>query len=260
MAGNAVKIHNKKVAPPTDGITTGMFFDGEDNSFKGFSLGNQFMFDSQQLKSTGRIDSVSKTAAHTLELSDAGKLVEMNLSTDGNLTIPAEEDVDFPIGTTILASAYGAGRVTIVPDTGVTIRHAATSLVISGQYTIASVTKRGPDEWYASGALGGKGIATLTSSSTPGVNVDAYDALFITALATNATFAAPTGTPTEGQKLLISVTASGGNRNLSYNSAYAGGTDVTLPASVASGTTLYLGFMWRSAAAKWHLIAKAGGY
>ena len=260
MAGNAVKIHNRKVAAPTNGQTRGMMFDGVDNSYKGFSLADQFAFDAGQLKSTGRISTVTKTAAHTLELADAGKLVEMNLSADGNLTVPPHADVAFPAGTTILISAYGAGRVTIVAGSGVTIRNAATSLVIAGQYTIASLTKRDTNEWYAAGALGGRGIATLTSSSTPGVNVDAYDALFITALAVNATFSAPTGTPVEGQKLLIAVTAAGGNRNLSYNPAFAGGTDVSLPPLVVSGTTLYLGFIWRSAAAKWHLIAKAGGY
>lgn len=95
----------------------------------------------------------SQSASYQLVLSDAGKVVEMNVGTANNLTIPASGTVNFPIGTTIDVVQYGSGQTTIVAAGGVTIRSANSALKLTNQYSAVSLYKRGTDEWVAMGDL-----------------------------------------------------------------------------------------------------------
>ena len=63
------------------------------------------------LKTNKLIVANRQTASYTLVLSDADKLVEMNVATANNLTIPASV---FAAGNQILLAQYGAGQTTIV--------------------------------------------------------------------------------------------------------------------------------------------------
>lgn len=93
----------------------------------------------------------TRTASYTLILSDKNiKIVEMNVASANNLTVPPNSSVAFPIGTRIDVVQYGAGVTTIVAGAGVTIRSAGT-LVLDGQYAAATLYKRGTDEWVLIG-------------------------------------------------------------------------------------------------------------
>jgi hypothetical protein len=94
-----------------------------------------------------------QTASYPLVLTDATKLVEMNVGSANNLTVPPNGSVAFPIGTQILIAQYGAGQTTIVADTGVTIRSADGALKLRVQYSQATLIKIGTNEWYAAGDL-----------------------------------------------------------------------------------------------------------
>lgn len=94
-----------------------------------------------------------QTASYTLVLGDADELVEMNVATANNLTIPPNADVAFPTGTQILVSQYGAGQTTLVAGSGVTLRSDAGKLKISSQYSGATLIKIGTNEWYVFGSL-----------------------------------------------------------------------------------------------------------
>jgi hypothetical protein len=94
-----------------------------------------------------------QTGSYTLVLSDAGKLVEMNVASANNLTVPPNSSVAFPIGTQILLSQYGVGQTSIVAGGGVTIRSASGNLKLYLQYSGASLVKIGTDEWYLFGDL-----------------------------------------------------------------------------------------------------------
>ena len=93
----------------------------------------------------------TQTDSYTLVLADAGKLVEMNKSTACTLTVPPNSSVAFPVGTEIEIKQLGAGQVTIVAGSGVTLRNADTALKIEKQYCSASLKKRATDEWYVDG-------------------------------------------------------------------------------------------------------------
>jgi hypothetical protein len=94
-----------------------------------------------------------QTASYTLVLSDANKIVEMNVATANNLTVPLNSSIAFPIGTQLNVSQYGAGQTTIVATSGVTIGSASGNLKIASQYVAVSLIKIGTNEWYCFGNL-----------------------------------------------------------------------------------------------------------
>lgn len=104
----------------------------------------------------GYVDSVTintQTVSYQLALTDAGDVVEMNVGSANNLTVPASGTVNFPIGTSIDIVQYGSGQTTIVAAGGVTIRSSDSKLKLTGQYSAATLYKRGTDEWVAMGDL-----------------------------------------------------------------------------------------------------------
>jgi hypothetical protein len=94
-----------------------------------------------------------QTASYTLVLGDADKLVEMNVATANNLTVPPNSSVAFATGTQILLAQYGAGQTTIVAGSGVTIRSNGAKLKLNVQYSGATLIKIDTDEWYLFGDI-----------------------------------------------------------------------------------------------------------
>jgi hypothetical protein len=94
-----------------------------------------------------------QTASYTLVLSDADKLVEMNVGSANNLTVPLNSSVAFPTGTQILLAQYGAGQTTIVATSGVTVRSNGRKLKLNVQYSGATLIKIAENEWYLFGDI-----------------------------------------------------------------------------------------------------------
>lgn len=99
--------------------------------------------------------------------------------------------------------------------------------------------------------------AEIASSATPTPNADTTDEYIITALAEAATFGAPTGTPIQGQKLIIRVKDNGTARALAWNAIYRA-TNIPLPTTTTISTLLFCGFVYNSTDTKWDLIASEG--
>jgi hypothetical protein len=95
----------------------------------------------------------TKTLQYTLVLGDIYKMIEANFSSGNNIIIPTNAAQGFPIGTQILISQYGVGQVTIVPDTGVTLRSSGGKTKTAAQYAMATLIKRGTNEWYLAGDI-----------------------------------------------------------------------------------------------------------
>ena len=92
-----------------------------------------------------------RTASYTLVITDAGRIIEMNVGSANNLTVPLNSSVAFTIGTEIQVLQYGAGQTTIVATSGVTLRSKSGQLKIGNQYTGVTLVKVGTDEWYVIG-------------------------------------------------------------------------------------------------------------
>jgi len=91
-----------------------------------------------------------QTASYTLVASDADKLVEMNVASANNLTVPAST---FSAGTQILLAQYGAGQTTIVAGSGMTIRSNGGKLKLSAQYSGATLVFISGTEAYLFGDI-----------------------------------------------------------------------------------------------------------
>ena len=91
-----------------------------------------------------------QTASYTLVASDADKLVEMNVASANNLTVPASV---FTAGTQILLSQYGAGQTTVVAGASMTIRSNGGKLKLSGQYSGATLVFISGTEAYLFGDI-----------------------------------------------------------------------------------------------------------
>lgn len=111
-------------------------------------------------------------------------------------------------------------------------------------------------------ALSAPRVTTIADASSITVNADTTDIATQanTQIAGTLTMNAPTGTPTNGQRLIIRVRSTN-VQTFSWNSAFSGSTDLALP-TATSGSSLYdyLGFLYNSTAGKWQLVAKVFGF
>ena len=96
------------------------------------------------------------------------------------------------------------------------------------------------------------------STATPTPNCDSIDQYDLTALAAAATFGVPTGTPVNGQKLIIRILDNGTAQPVAWNSD-AGGyyAIVALPTTTVLSKTLYVGFIYNSVRGKWDCVASS---
>lgn len=99
------------------------------------------------------IEQSTKTASYTLALSDSGKVIEMNVATANNLTVPPNSSVAFPIGTVIGVDQLGSGQTTILAGSGVTIRSAGSFVKLANRYSTVVLRKRATDEWMLAGDI-----------------------------------------------------------------------------------------------------------
>lgn len=94
----------------------------------------------------------TKSTAFTLELLDAGKIIKCSSASAFTVTIPTEATVPFAIGQKIDLIQYGTGQITVVADTGVTLKATPTSKLRT-QNSIVACVKIGADEWILAGDL-----------------------------------------------------------------------------------------------------------
>lgn len=97
-------------------------------------------------------------------------------------------------------------------------------------------------------------VLTLTTATSVAINVDIYDAVELTALASACEFTF-TGTPLNFQRLIIAITDSGGPRALTWTGDWLA-QNIALPSTTAAaGRRIVLEFMYSSAVAKWLCVS-----
>lgn len=94
-------------------------------------------------------------ASNTLGLTHAGKYLKCNHTAAMSVTIPPQSTVAWADNTQIEYTQYGAGIVTIVPGSGVTLRKRSNvTASTAGQYAVAGLKRLGLNEWQVFGDLG----------------------------------------------------------------------------------------------------------
>ena len=99
-------------------------------------------------------------------------------------------------------------------------------------------------------------VASIESSATPTPTGNTCSTFCITALAAAAELQTPSGTPVNGQKLIIRIKDNGSPRALTYSAGYRA-IGVTLPATTVAGKEVYLGCIYNSASSIWEVVAVA---
>lgn len=105
-------------------------------------------------------------------------------------------------------------------------------------------------------------VVVITDATSITINADTTDVATQanTQSAGTLTINVPTGTPVNGQKLILRLRSTNA-QTFSFNAAFTGSTDVALP-TVSSGSSKYdyMGFMYNSTSATWQIIAKNFGF
>jgi hypothetical protein len=97
---------------------------------------------------------------------------------------------------------------------------------------------------------------TVASTATLTPDISLGDLFTITAQAVALSVANPTGTPVEGQKMIIRIEDNGIARAITWSGTqYRASTDLPLPTTTIVLKTMYLGFIYNSTDTKWDLIA-----
>ncbi len=96
---------------------------------------------------------LQKTASYTLsDLAERDSLIEVGSSSATTLTIPADADVNYPVGTTLDILQTSTGQVTIAGANGVTV-NATPGLKLRTQWSSATLMKRAANTWVVYGDL-----------------------------------------------------------------------------------------------------------
>jgi hypothetical protein len=155
-------------------------------------------------------------------VSTAGAEVTSNKDTDG--TLAANSDTKYPSQKAVKT-------------------YADTKVSASGAATLSNkrITRR---------------VVAVTQSATPSINTDSTDVASITGLAQAITSVSVSGTPIDGDLLMVRITDNGSARAIAWGGSFEAST-VALPTTTVASTMLVVGFMWNTATTKWRCIASA---
>lgn len=146
------------------------------------------------------------------------------------------------IGTGLSGTSYNG-------STGVTVAIDSSVVTLSGTQTLTNKNIQAR-------------VVSIADGTSITINADTTD------IATQAntqgagtlTINAPTGTPFNGQKLILRLSSTS-VQTFSWDSVFQGSTDLTLPtASTGSSKFDYMGFIYNSTASKWQIVAKNFGF
>lgn len=91
--------------------------------------------------------------SYTFVTSDAGKMVTSNNSSNVTFTIALNATQQFNVGDTIQIANYGTGNLIISNVSSVLLRSSGSRTRLSGQFSVATLWKRGTDEWLLLGDI-----------------------------------------------------------------------------------------------------------
>lgn len=126
-------------SPVARGFRIGNVRIGDDNG--SFAITNAITNNIAGLSSLGAIRQNLFSASHTLDMDDAGSIVEITSASNLTITVPADSTANFPVGTEIALLRLGTGTITVAPAAGVTLVSDTNKRKIKVQYTGAALRK-----------------------------------------------------------------------------------------------------------------------
>ncbi len=90
---------------------------------------------------------------YTTVLADDGKFITCSNAASISVTIPPNSSVAYGIGTQINFAQLGAGQVTLVAGSGVTLNSSGAKLKLKDQYSVVTCVKTDTNTWFVVGNL-----------------------------------------------------------------------------------------------------------
>lgn len=201
-----------------------------------------------------RIDSIvlyiDLGASANAAISNVAKLITIAGTPAGSPVAPDSTAIQAIIGASnpyiVLANVTVASGATTIVNANILDQRVLPTYIFATPSNTVTFTNKRITKRVVSGA-------SYTTSTT--INADITDIYDITAQAGALLFNAPTGTPTNGQSLIIRIKDNGTARALTWNAIFSGILD-TLPSTTTLSKLLVMGFMYNSTTSKWEFIAK----
>lgn len=182
-------------------------------------------------------------------------LTNKTLNNGGNLTLPTSADTLVGRATTdtLTNKTIDTAGPNTIKINGNTLSATAGTATVTVPNSTDTLVGRATTDTLTNKRITNR-VTSVASSATPTPDVSTTDQYNLTALAAAAAFGIPTGTPTDGQKLIIRIKDNGTARALTWNAIYrAVGAD--LPSTTVISKTTYVGCIYNSADTKWDIVA-----
>jgi hypothetical protein len=191
---------------------------------------------------------VTITANGNVTLNAVGGARIIATSTGANITGTLGVSGNLTAGNLIGPYANGNSNVNMPAANG------NINMSVAGNANVLVVTGTGISSTRINPRIGA--IASAATITPTGDTSDQYE---VTALATAATIAIPSGTPVNGQKLTIRIDDNGTARALTWTTSAGGyrAIGTTLPTTTVISKTVYIGCIYNSTAGFWDVIAVA---
>ena len=161
-------------------------------------------------------------------------------------------------GTTVFSisgtgNTYVAGNIELGAATDTTISRVSAGVIAVEGVTVPTISSTNTlTNKFVTPQV--QSVADAGGTLTPVAITN--DVVIATALSQATTIAAPTGSPVQGEKLVIRLKDNGTARALTWNAIYRA-VGVTLPTTTVLGKIVYCGFIYNSTDTKWDCVAVA---